>query len=65
MKLLFASDSFKGSLTSEETAVLLEKAAEEVFGKCEVSSAPISSSGSTAMRMIGVSFDHLFSAFFG
>lgn len=35
MKLLFASDSFKGSLTSEKTIELLRKAAGEVFGECE------------------------------
>ena len=31
MKLMFASDSFKGSLSSERTAELLERAAAEVF----------------------------------
>lgn len=35
MKLVFASDSFKGSLSSEKTAELLKKAAHEVFGGCE------------------------------
>ena len=35
MKLLFASDSFKGSLSSERTAELLTRAAKEVFGSCE------------------------------
>ena len=33
MKLLFASDSFKGSLTSEKTVELLSRAAREVFGE--------------------------------
>lgn len=33
MKLLFASDSFKGSLSSAKTAALLERAAREVFGE--------------------------------
>ena len=33
MKLVFASDSFKGSLTSEQTAELLAKAARAVFGE--------------------------------
>ncbi len=32
MKLLFASDSFKGTLSSEQTVALLAKAAREVFG---------------------------------
>ncbi len=45
MKLLFASDSFKGSLSSEQTAVLLEKAAKEVFGEAECSSVPVADGG--------------------
>ena len=45
MKLLFASDSFKGSLTSGQTAELLAKAAYEVFGDCEVSSVPVADGG--------------------
>ena len=45
MKLLFASDSFKGSLTSEKTAELLAQAAETVFGECEVSSVPVADGG--------------------
>ena len=32
MKLLFASDSFKGSLTSDQTIRLLTRAAEKVYG---------------------------------
>ncbi len=35
MKLIFASDSFKGTLTSKKTAELLTKAAKEVFCECE------------------------------
>ena len=35
MKLVFASDSFKGTVTSEQTVELLTKAAHEVFGPCE------------------------------
>lgn len=34
MKFLFASDSFKGTLSSEETARLLEKAAKSVYPDC-------------------------------
>ncbi|MDO4266112.1 MAG: glycerate kinase [Eubacteriales bacterium] len=34
MKFLFASDSFKGTLSSEETARLLETAAKSVFPDC-------------------------------
>ncbi len=35
MKLIFASDSFKGTLTSEKTTELLERAATEIFPDCE------------------------------
>lgn len=45
MKLLFASDSFKGSLTSRQTAKILEKAATEVFGSVECISLPVADGG--------------------
>ena len=45
MKLLFASDSFKGSLTSEKTVELLSQAAREVFGECECSGVPVADGG--------------------
>lgn len=45
MKLLFASDSFKGTLTSDQTIELLTKAAEEVFGSCETSGVPVADGG--------------------
>ena len=45
MKLLFASDSFKGSLTSEKTVELLGRAACEVFGACEYSGVPVADGG--------------------
>ena len=45
MKLLFASDSFKGTLSSEQTAELLEKAAREVFGDITCSSVPVADGG--------------------
>ncbi len=35
MKFLFASDSFKGTLTSRRTAELLTEAAREIFPSCE------------------------------
>ena len=35
MKLVFASDSFKGSLSGRRAAELLEQAAHEVLGECE------------------------------
>ena len=46
MKCLFASDSFKGSLTSEQTAKLLTLAAKEVFGAdCVCDSVPVADGG--------------------
>ena len=45
MKLIFASDSFKGSLTSLQTAGLLTKAAHEVFGICECICVPVADGG--------------------
>ncbi len=35
MKLVFASDSFKGSLSSKQIAALLTKVSKEVFEECE------------------------------
>lgn len=45
MKLLFASDSFKGTLSSEKTIRLLTKAAKEVFGECECMGLPVADGG--------------------
>jgi len=45
LTLLFASDSFKGSLTSEMTTELLTKAAREVFGECRTSGVPVADGG--------------------
>lgn len=45
MKLLFASDSFKGSLSSKQTVELLAKAAREVFGEIEYSGVPVADGG--------------------
>ncbi|GLC81539.1 glycerate kinase family protein [Lacrimispora brassicae] len=45
MKLLFASDSFKGTLSSEQTIELLKKAAAEVFGKVECTGIPVADGG--------------------
>jgi len=45
MKLLFASDSFKGSLSSEKTVELLAKAAKDVFGDVEYEGVPVSDGG--------------------
>lgn len=45
MKFLFASDSFKGSLTSEQTIELLTKAANEVFPGCKCIGVPVADGG--------------------
>ena len=45
MKLIFVSDSFKGSLSSKRTAELLMGAAQEVFGACECIGVPIADGG--------------------
>ncbi len=52
MRLLFASDSFKGSLTSEETADLLGQAAREVFGECEILGVPVADGGEGTMEAV-------------
>ena len=45
MRFLFASDSFKGSLTSARTAELLTVAAREVFGSVECIGVPVADGG--------------------
>ena len=45
MKLLFVSDSFKGSLSSEQTITLLAKAAEEIFPNCSCGGMPVADGG--------------------
>ena len=45
MKFLFASDSFKGTLSSAQTVALLAKAAREVFGEIEYSGVPVADGG--------------------
>ena len=45
MKFLFASDSFKGSLSSGRTAELLTQAAEEIFPDCECESLEVADGG--------------------
>ena len=48
MKFLFASDSFKGSLSSEETAAMLTRAAREVFGEIECDQLVVADGGEGA-----------------
>lgn len=52
MRLLFASDSFKGTLTSRQTGELLAKASREVFGTCEYSFVPVADGGEGTMEAV-------------
>ncbi len=45
MKILFASDSFKGSLSSEQTISLLTKAAKKVFGEVSCAGVAVADGG--------------------
>ena len=45
MKFLFASDSFKGTLSSEKIIDLLTKAANDVFPGCETAGTLIADGG--------------------
>lgn len=45
MKFLFASDSFKGTLSCEKTAELLIKAAKQVFPQCSCTGVPVADGG--------------------
>lgn len=52
MNFLFASDSFKGTLTSEETISLLTKAAEEVFPGCTCTGVPVADGGEGTTKAV-------------
>lgn len=45
MKFLFASDSFKGTLTSEEIISILTETAKEVFPDCRCAGVPVADGG--------------------
>ena len=45
LKFIFASDSFKGSLSSKEAAELLTKAAKAVFPDCICVGVPVADGG--------------------
>lgn len=45
MKFLFASDSFKGTLSSPKTAELLTQAAREIFPDCVCDSIEVADGG--------------------
>ena len=52
MKFLFASDSFKGSLTSGQTIRLLTKAANKVFSDCECIGIPVADGGEGTVNSV-------------
>ena len=45
MKFLFASDSFKGTITSEQSIRLLTEAAQKIFPGCETYGVPVADGG--------------------
>ena len=51
-KFVFASDSFKGSLSSKRTGELLRMAAESVYGECETVIVPIADGGEGTLDAI-------------
>ena len=55
MKMLFASDSFKGSLTAVEICDLLQEAAADIFPDTETVSLPIADGGEgTVLSLIHI-----------
>ena len=55
MKFLFASDSFKGTLSTEKTAELLTKAARQVFPQGECIPVPVADGGEGTVDAAAVS----------
>ena len=45
MKLLFASDSFKGTLSSDQIIKLLNESAQRIFPGCETVGVPVADGG--------------------
>ena len=45
MKFLFVSDSFKGTITSEQSAAMLTRAANEILGSVECKGIPVADGG--------------------
>jgi len=52
MKFLFASDSFKGTLSSSKTAELLTKAAKQVFPECECEGISVADGGEGTVEAV-------------
>lgn len=52
MKIVFALDSFKGSLSARRACELLENEAKKVFPNCETVSVPVSDGGEGAVEIL-------------
>lgn len=52
MKLVFASDSFKGSLSSKRIHEILTETAHEVLGDCDIVSVPMADGGEGTLDAI-------------
>lgn len=52
MKIVFAPDSYKGSLSAEKICQLLDAAAKKVFGDCETVGIPVSDGGEGALDVV-------------
>lgn len=52
MKIIFAPDSYKGSLSAKRICQLLEATAGKVFGECETVSMPVSDGGEGAVDVV-------------
>lgn len=52
MRLLFASDSFKGTLSSEEIIRLLTESAQSIFPECECGGVPVADGGEGTVEAV-------------
>ena len=52
MRFLFASDSFKGTITSEQSIRLLTEAANKVFPGCETVGVPVADGGEGTVEAV-------------
>lgn len=52
MRFLFASDSFKGTITSEQSIRLLTAAAEKIFPGCETAGVPVADGGEGTVEAV-------------
>ncbi len=52
MRFLFASDSFKGTITSEQSIRLLTEAANKVFPGCETAGVPVADGGEGTVEAV-------------